>query len=121
MKNNWVTTGAIFGFLGVAIGALGAHQVKKFVSPEMMEIYHTGVLYHLIHAAVILAIGLAGNRKFFKGALFISIGIVLFSFSLYAYTLTSISAIAMITPVGGVAFLLGWLLIIISSLKKNEP
>lgn len=120
MKNNWITTGAVFGFLGVAIGAFGAHQVKKFVSPEMMEIYRTGVLYHLIHAAVILAIGLAGNPKFFKGALFISIGIILFSFSLYVYSLTSVSAIAMITPVGGVSFLLGWLLIIISSLKKNQ-
>jgi uncharacterized membrane protein YgdD (TMEM256/DUF423 family) len=120
LKNYWITTGAVFGFLGVAIGAFGAHQVKNLISPEMMEIYKTGVLYHLIHAAVILAIGFYGNQNFFKGALFISIGIILFSFSLYVYSVTSITTIAIITPFGGVSFLLGWLLIIAASVKKTS-
>ena len=118
MKNHWTTTGAIFGFLAVALGAFGAHQLKDILTPEMMEIYRTGVLYHLLHAVMITAIGLYAIPKYFKSALFLSIGIILFSFSLYIYTLTGVKTIAMITPLGGVSFLAGWLLIIIYSIKK---
>ena len=119
MKNYWITTGAVFGFLAVALGAFGAHQLKDTLSPEMMDIYRTGVLYHIIHAVMITAIGFYSNPKYFKAALFLSIGIVLFSFSLYTYTLTGLKSLAIITPFGGVSFLMGWLLIIISSLKKT--
>lgn len=119
MKNYWITTGAVFGFLAVAIGAFGAHQLKNALSPEMMDVYHTGVLYHLLHAVIITAIGFYSNPKFYKAALFLSIGIVLFSFSLYVYTITGIKSLAMITPIGGVSFLIGWLLIIITSLKSR--
>lgn len=121
MKNYWITTGASFGFLAVAIGAFGAHQLKDILSPEMMEVYRTGVLYHLVHAVIITAIGFYSNPKFYKAALFLSIGIVLFSFSLYIYTITGIKSLAMITPIGGVSFLVGWLLIIISSLRNRNP
>ena len=119
MKNYWITTGAVFGFLAIAIGAFGAHQLKDVLSPEMMEVYRTGVLYHIVHAVIITAIGFYSNPKFYKAALFLSIGIVLFSFSLYVYTITGIKSLAMITPVGGVSFLVGWLLIIITSLKSR--
>jgi len=119
MKNHWVITGAAFGFLAVALGAFGAHQLKDTLSPEMMDIYKTGILYHIIHAVMITAIGFYSNPKYFKAALFLSIGIILFSFSLYAYTLTGLKPLAIITPFGGVSFLIGWLLIIISSLKKS--
>lgn len=120
MKNYWVTVGAIFGFLAVAIGAFGAHQLKTLLSSDMMEIYKTGILYHLIHAVIITAIGFYANPKFFKSALFLSIGIILFSFSLYIYSVTGIKTLAMITPFGGVNFLIGWLMIIIASVKKNS-
>ena len=120
MKNYWITTGAVFGFLAVAIGAFGAHQLKDVLSPEMMEVYRTGVLYHILHAVIITAIGFYSNPKFYKAALFLSIGIVLFSFSLYVYTITGIKSLAMITPVGGVSFLVGWLLVIISSVKSRN-
>ncbi len=118
MKNYWITTGAVFGFLAVAIGAFGAHQLKSILSPEMTDIYKTGVQYHLIHAVIITVIGFFANPRYFKAALFLSIGIILFSFSLYTYTLTSIKPIAIITPFGGVSFLIGWLLIIIASVKN---
>jgi len=120
MKNYWITTGASFGFLAVAIGAFGAHQLKDILSPEMMEVYRTGVLYHLLHAVIITAIGFYSNPKFYKAALFLSIGIVLFSFSLYVYTITGIKSLAMITPIGGVSFLVGWLLIIVTSVKSRN-
>jgi len=121
MKNYWITTGAAFGFLAVAIGAFGAHQLKDVLSPEMMDIFHTGVLYHLLHAVIITAIGFYSNPKFYKAAVFLSIGIVLFSFSLYAYTMSGFKPLAMVTPVGGVSFLVGWLLIIIASTRMKDP
>ncbi len=120
MKNPWILIGGVFGFLGVALGAFGAHGLKDTLTPEMLEIFKTGVFYHLIHSAVILAIGLYGNTKLFKSALFFSIGIVLFSFSLYVYSITSIKSLAIVTPFGGVCFLIGWLLIIITALKFNK-
>lgn len=119
MKNYWITTGAAFGFLGVALGAFGTHQLKTVISPEMMEIYKTGILYHLLHSVVILSIGFYSNPKYFKSALFFSLGIILFSFSLYAYSLTAITAFAMITPLGGVCFLIAWLMVIIVSIKHK--
>lgn len=120
MKNYWITIGAIFGFIAVAIGAFGAHRLKTIISPEMLEIFKTGILYHLIHAVIITAIGFYSNPKFFKSALFLSIGIILFSFSLYIYSITGIKTFAMITPLGGISFLIGWLLMIIASVKKNN-
>lgn len=122
MKNYWIATGGIFGFLAVALGAFGAHGLKETLSPEMMEIFRTGVLYNLIHAIVIFVIGVTGNRKFYRSALMFTIGIILFSFSLYLYSLTSIKTFAMITPLGGVSFLIGWLLVITSgiSISRNR-
>ncbi|RPI15295.1 MAG: DUF423 domain-containing protein [Ignavibacteriae bacterium] len=108
--NNWIRIGAISGFLAVALGAFGAHGLKNIVTPEMLETYRTGVLYHLIHSVVILAIGFYGNERLKIAALFFLLGIILFSFSLYAYSVTGMKALAMITPVGGVSFLIGWVL-----------
>src|SRR5688572_30954312 len=120
MKNNWILIGGIFGFTGVALGAFGAHGLKDSLSPEMLEIYKTGILYHLIHSGVILAIGLYGNPKLFRSALFLSLGIILFSFSLYIYSITSMKALAIVTPFGGLCFLTVWLLIIITSIKLKK-
>ncbi len=107
MKNTkvWIIIAGLAGFTGVAIGAFGAHGLKNIVSPESMEIYKTGVMYHLIHAVAILAIAISGNTNFFKSALFFMIGIILFSFSLYLYAITQVTGFAIITPFGGVSFL----------------
>lgn len=119
-KNIWIAAGGLFGLIGVALGAFGAHGLRDIISPEMLETYKTGVLYELIHAPVILAIGLFGNTGFFKSAVFLSIGIILFSFSLYVYSLTGLKFLAMITPIGGVSFLIGWLLIIVAGYSMNK-
>lgn len=120
MKDNfWVVIGGIFGFTAVALGAFGAHSLRNVLNNEMLEIYKTGVLYHLIHSLIIASIGLFGNTKYNLSAWFLSIGIILFSGSLYAYSISAIKIFAMITPIGGISFLIGWSLIIISSLKKN--
>jgi uncharacterized membrane protein YgdD (TMEM256/DUF423 family) len=122
MKNNkiWIITGGIMGLLGVALGAFGAHILDSKLSPEMISIYNKGILYHLIHSAVILSIAFYGYEKFYKCALFFTIGIVLFSFSLYLYSATQIITFALITPVGGLSFLIGWILVIIEGIRLKK-
>ncbi len=113
----WIIIAGISGFSAVAFGAFGAHGLKDILSPERMEIYKTGVLYHLIHSAVLLAIALTGNRRFFNSALFFLLGIILFSFSLYLYAITGLTFYAFITPVGGVCFLIAWVMVIIAGVR----
>ncbi len=106
------------GALAVALGAFGAHGLKAILTPELLETYRTGILYHLIHSVVLLTLSLNTRFKLKVPYYFIFVGIILFSFSLYVYALTSITAFAMITPIGGISLILGWIMIIISILKK---
>lgn len=115
----WIFVAGIFGFSGVALGAFGAHIISDSLTENLYDTYKTGVLYHLIHSVVILAIGLSQIRNFNTCALFFSIGIILFSFSLYLYAFTGNTVFAMITPIGGVSFLAGWVLLIWKALSKK--
>jgi len=110
----------IFGFLAVAIGAFGAHGLKSILSEKMIQTYNTGVLYHLVHSVVLLVLALADKPLFNKSFYMIMTGIILFSFSLYLYAVTGITFLAMITPFGGVSFLIGWGMIIIEGIKKRN-
>lgn len=109
---------SVFGFLGVALGAFGAHVLKSNLTPDMLIIFEKGVFYQLIHSSVSLAITLKGNEKYYTSVLFFLTGILLFSFSLYLYSVTSLKFFAMITPFGGVAFLTGWLLLAVKSFRE---
>ena len=110
-----LVSGAVLAGLGVVLGAFGAHGLKKTMSSEMMEIYQTAVDYHFIHALGILLAGLFllhypdSKILLWAGISFI-IGIVLFSGSLYGLSLTEFRKLGMITPVGGLAFIIGWFL-----------
>ncbi len=116
----WISVAGFIGFSGVAIGAFGAHRLSDQISAEMFAIYKTGVLYHLIHSVVILAIAFYGNKKFYKSALMFVIGIIFFSFSLYLYAVSGNVTFAMITPVGGIFFLIGWALIIVEGIRLKS-
>jgi uncharacterized membrane protein YgdD (TMEM256/DUF423 family) len=116
----WIATAGLIGFSGVALGAFGAHRLSDQISIEMLSIYKTCVLYHLIHSVAILAIAFYGNKLFYKSALMFVIGIILFSFSLYIYAQTGNGTFAMITPVGGIFLLIGWALIIFEGLKMKR-
>lgn len=117
----WIIISAVSGFLGVAFGAFGAHYLKSQQSPEMLEIFKTGVFYQLIHSIVLLAISFYGNEMYFKSNKFFLGGIIIFSFSLYFYSITSVKFYAMLTPIGGILFLTGWIFLIITALKKTDP
>lgn len=109
----------IFGFTGVLLGAFGAHVLSEKISIKMLEIYKTGILYHLIHSAILVALALNYDFKLRYSFIFISIGIIFFSFSLYLYTLTQIKFFAIITPAGGISFLIGWFLLILKGISKK--
>ncbi|MFA6598290.1 MAG: DUF423 domain-containing protein [Ignavibacteriaceae bacterium] len=118
MKKNFVMVAGLFGFFGVALGAFGGHALKEILSPEMLEIYKIGVQYHLIHAVVLLAIALSGKEFLQKSFVFFAVGILLFSFSLYAYVISGLKFLVFITPLGGTSFLIGWGLVIYQSWKQ---
>ena len=106
------------GITGVALGAFGAHGLKDVLSPESLETYNTGVFYHLIHTIAILAIAFSSTQEFVKAAFSFLIGIILFSFSLYVYSYTELKLFAIITPFGGISFLIGWVLLIFEGIKS---
>ena len=116
-KKLWIIISAISGFTAVAIGAFGAHGLREKLSPQMLEVYKTGVLYQLIHSVVLLALSLNTLIKAKLPSIFFLLGIILFSFSLYLYSTSGIRFFAMITPIGGFCFLIGWLLIIYEAIK----
>ena len=105
--------GGALGLLGVALGAFGAHALKARLVPEQLATFEVGVRYQLIHALALLAVAWAhtrwpGKRVNAAGWLFV-VGTLLFSGSLYALSVTGVRGLGIVTPVGGVAFLLGWL------------
>jgi uncharacterized membrane protein YgdD (TMEM256/DUF423 family) len=107
----------LLGFLGVALGAFGAHGLRGRVGPDLLEVWKTGVLYHLVHALALLLVAIAGPRVAWGAAagwLFVA-GIAIFSGSLYALTLTGARWWGAVTPVGGLAFLAGWLVLALTA------
>ena len=112
MLRSFLMLAAFFGFTGVALGAFAAHGLKGRLSAEYLAIFHTGVTYQLVHTLALLGVALLamhipGRIVTWAGVSFV-VGILLFSGSLYLLTLTGISKLGIITPVGGVAFLIGW-------------
>jgi uncharacterized membrane protein YgdD (TMEM256/DUF423 family) len=113
MDRTFLLIGSVFGFLGVAFGAFGAHALRSRLSSDMLAVFETGVRYQLYHAFAILivaaAIGRLGPVPLLAAAGWIfAAGIVLFSGSLYALTLTGVGTLGAITPIGGLLFLAGW-------------
>nr|WP_024309855.1 DUF423 domain-containing protein [Pseudomonas sp. P818] len=113
MARLWLLLSAFAGFTGVALGAFAAHGLKNRLTPEYLAVFQTGTHYQLIHALALFGVGLLalhmpGRLVNLAGGAF-AVGILLFSGSLYLLTLSGIGKLGMITPFGGVAFLIGWL------------
>lgn len=107
--------GVINGFLAVALGAFGAHGLEGKISEKAIGTWEKAVTYQMFHTMALLIIGLLiakfqSGGMLWAGWMFL-IGIVLFSGSLYVYSTTGIKTFALITPLGGVAFLAGWVLL----------
>ncbi len=106
-----IRLGAVIMFLGVALGAFGAHGLEDLLKEnDRVETWNTAVLYHLFHGIGLLVVGLFRVPPRGVWILF-ALGILIFSGSLYVLSLTNFTKLGMITPVGGLAFLGGWLML----------
>ena len=128
MQKTFLVIGIILAGLAVILGAFGAHGLKKIVGPETVSTYQTGVQYQMYHAFALIIVALlynhiSGSSLNYAGFFFI-IGIVLFSGSLYllaslkAMDKVGLSGIGIITPIGGLFFILGWIMLLVAVLKK---
>ncbi|AUC74176.1 DUF423 domain-containing protein [Olleya sp. Bg11-27] len=115
-----LATGAFFGMLSVIFGAFGAHALKTFLSADQLHSFEVGVKYQMYHAIVLLALGL--NNAPISAAIYwcFTIGIILFSFSIYGLILSDAKGkklrfLGPITPLGGLLLVAGWLLLLVSA------
>lgn len=119
MDKTFMFVAALMGVVGVGLGAFGAHGLRGRLSPEMLAVFETGVRYHMYHALALLVTAafmprIDGRAIVIAGWSFTT-GIVLFSGSLYALALTGVTTLGAITPLGGVAFLIGWVCLAVAA------
>ena len=121
----WLILGAVNAFLAVAAGAFGAHGLRARLTADMLVTFETGARYHMYHALGLLAVGLLAQARpsgLLQGAgVAMLVGIVLFSGSLYALALSGVRALGAITPLGGLGFLAGWLLLALAAWRGGAP
>lgn len=112
---------AALGFIGVALGAFGAHGLEGRLTPEGEAWWQTATLYVLVHAAATLAVGLTGRTGLMNwGGWLLVFGALIFGGTLYAMALGAPRWFGAITPLGGMAFLIGWVLIALAALRSGR-
>lgn len=113
MERMFFVVGALSAFMGVAAGAFGAHGLKSHLSAEMLSVFEVGVRYQMYHAFALIAVACAQAKwpsvLVTTGGWLFVIGTILFSGSLYLLSVTGVKWLGMITPLGGLAFLAGWI------------
>jgi len=119
MDRTFMFVGALMGFVGVGLGAFGAHALKGRLSPDMLAVFETGVRYQMYHALALLAtaalMARSDGRAVVVAGWSFTAGILLFSGSLYALAFTGVTMLGAVTPIGGVAFLAGWVALAIAA------
>ncbi len=109
----------IIGAAGVGLGAFGAHGLRELLERNhRADTWETAVLYHLVHAVVLLALALHGRAR--GSWVCFLVGIFIFSGTLYALSITNLRWLGAITPIGGVAFIVGWLWLAMAGLRPDE-
>jgi len=124
MPTIFITLGAVLAALAVGLGAIGAHALKSQLTAEQLSTYHTAVQYQMYHAIGLVLVGLLGlhHRSYwFDGAGWLMlVGIILFSGFLYAWLATGRRGFVHPVPVGGVAFIIGWLLLAVGTFGPGQ-
>lgn len=114
---------ALLGFCGVALGAFGAHGLKNSVSEDGLAVWRTAVSYQMYHVPVILLLpfltGMSARWRVLACRMF-TLGVVVFSGSLYLLVVLALPLLGMVTPFGGVMLLLGWLCLLVAALKTDN-
>ncbi|MCG6185978.1 DUF423 domain-containing protein [Maribellus maritimus] len=122
MSKTILMSASLLMALAVGIGAFGAHGLKSHLSDEMLQTYKTGVEYHFYHALGLLLVGVLSISMpsvYLKwSAILLAAGIVLFSGSLYVLAVSGIKVLGAITPLGGLSFIAGWILLFVGVWKK---
>jgi uncharacterized membrane protein YgdD (TMEM256/DUF423 family) len=124
MMRTFLMLGSINTFLAVALGAFGAHILKERLSTDMLAVFQTGVQYQMYHGLALILIAVLSKQlpnnstMGWSGWLFFA-GIILFSGSLYALSLSGVKILGAITPLGGLAFLIGWFMLFWSAFKQS--
>jgi len=125
MSKFWILLGSLSALLAVAAGAFGAHALKDRLSPESLNAYEVAVRYQMYHSLALLLVGILSmfpdtNRWLnWAGSAFL-LGIILFSGSLYALSLLGARGLGAVTPIGGLAFLVGWAALAITVLHPKK-
>lgn len=128
MENRITLTGLFFGVTSIILGAFGAHALKNYLTPEQLISFETGVRYQMYHALFLLFLAKneSINLKTKKTVYYlISIGVVLFSFSIFLLTTKNVTSIDFkflgpITPIGGLLLISGWMILLINFFKRKE-
>jgi uncharacterized membrane protein YgdD (TMEM256/DUF423 family) len=130
MHKKYIAAGAVLAGLAVALGAFGAHGLKKIVPAETVTTFQTGVQYQMYHSLALLLVGILYEKcyqRFAKLAgIFFTTGIILFSGSLYILTFfkatetVGLEKLGLITPIGGLAFIIGWIFLLASILRNRN-
>jgi len=124
MINYIIAFGAFNALLAVAAGAFAAHGLKNILTPEYLAVFKTAADYQMMHGIGLILIGILAkdyaSSYITTAAIFMAIGIILFSGSLYTLTLTGTKWLGMITPLGGVCFLIAWLSLVINFLINKS-
>lgn len=115
--------GALLGLTGVAAGAFGAHALREWLSPYAQEIWRTAVFYQLVHAVALLGVAAltvhGGVKAMTRVATLFALGVLVFSGSLYLLAVTGVRTLGAITPLGGLALLAGWLVLLFGVSARN--
>lgn len=122
-----IISGAVHGFIAVALGAFGAHALENVLDEYSTDIWNTAIQYQMLHAVALIAVGILMSRPLFgevkklkQAMICFNLGVVFFSGSLFILALSGIKVLGAITPIGGVLFLAGWILVIISTMNHRE-
>ena len=120
----WIQVIAINGLLTVILGAFAAHVLDGVLTAQRIETFNTAVQYHLFHTLALFGLvcvddTVLATRSIKYAAGFFLLGIIIFCGSLYLFAATSISILAMITPLGGLAFMIGWIMLLLSAIRAN--
>ena len=122
MNRTLLTIAGTLGLSAVLLGAFGAHGLRDKIAPPMLEIYRTGVLYHLVHALAVFAVALAADRlrrPRLVASLFTA-GIAIFSGTLYLLAITGVMKLGAVTPIGGVLLMAGWAAVIVEGFGRGR-
>lgn len=119
---NWIVTGAVAALIGVAAGAFGAHGLRSRLPADLLAVFEVAVRYQMYHALALLLLGVGADRLAVGPAriagIAFTLGILIFSGSLYALALSGVRWLGAITPLGGVAFLVGWVALILAAVRR---